>query len=586
MSKLILNTSSGDYLIDPATIVRVEASSNYSKLFFSDGTVLVTAKLLSWFETQLGTGSFTRLHRSHLVNNEYLLVNQCIGNEAVMKDGIVIPVSKRRRKIVLQKLAAACLLFFISMLAATSQNVGVGTNTPHASAQLEINSTTRGTLITTMTTTQRNAIPGPATGLLVYDIDKKTVYMFDGTRWLPFLFSNAEKNPVSFVTTQSFPNDFLGYKVAIDGDYAIVGAYGRSAPAADQGAAYIYHRNNGVWEQQDFLTATDGDISDNFGASVSISGDYAVVGAWGDDIGADDNQGSAYVFVRSGTNWTQQIKLTAADGAANDFYGYSVDISNAGATIVVGAYGDNVGANINQGSAYIYTRSGVVWTSQGRITASDGAAGDGFGNSVSVSGQYVAIGAYLADVAGNADQGAVYSFYEFTDPSGWTAGQAYHDKIIADDGAAEDFFGVSVSIYGSSMIVGASGDDIGANSEQGSAYTFFRTPFPPNNWQLPAKVVAPDGAANDNFGISVSNGNPYSVIGAYRMDESGILNQGAAYVFNTASSTPFYRRKIEDDIGDPNGYFGYAVGISGFEIIIGAFGKNNNAGQVGFLNVQ
>ncbi|HEV7782286.1 MAG TPA: LytTR family transcriptional regulator DNA-binding domain-containing protein [Chitinophagaceae bacterium] len=585
MNKLILNTSSGDYLIDPATIVRVEASSNYSKLFFNDGKMLVTAKLLSWFEVRLRPGMFTRLHRSHLVNNDFLMANQCINSKAPLKDGCMIPVSKRRKKIVLQKLAAACLFFLIS-LPAFSQNVGIGTPTPHASAQLEINSTTKGTLITTMTTTQRNAIPAPATGLLVFDIDKKTIYMYDGNRWLPFLVSNSNKTPPTLVNPSVFSNDFFGYKVAIDGDYAIIGAYGRNGITLNAGGAYIYHRGNGVWEQQDLLYASDGADDDYFGASISISGDYAVIGAWGDDIGADANQGSIYIFQRSGTVWTQQIKLTAADGAANDFFGYSVDITNTGSTIVVGAYGDNIGANTNQGSAYIYTRSGAVWSLQAKLTASDGDVGDSFGASVSAFGSYIIVGSYLDDIGANVDQGSVYSFYEFTNAGGWTSGQAYQDKITADDGAAEDFFGVSVSISGAMLIVGASGDDIGTNVEQGSAYTFYRNPVPPNPWILPAKIVAPDGAANDNFGISVSHGGTYSVVGAYRYDEGGFLNQGAAYIFITNSTNPVFRRKIDDDAGDPNGYFGYAVGISGFEVIVGAYGKNNNAGQVGFLNIQ
>ncbi len=587
MKKLMLNTSGGEFLIDIGAIVRVEASSNYSKLFFSDGKVLVTAKLLRWFEERLQPESFTRLNRSHLINNRFLHLHQCTTRSVELQNGKIIPVSRRRKKHVLQQLAAACIFQFFFSAAMHSQNVGIGTNTPQASAQLEINSTTKGTLITTMTSVQRKAIVSPATGLLVYDINKKTVYMFDGNKWLPFLFSNVEKNPASLAQPAVISaNSFFGHKVDIDGDYAVIGAYARDLMLLpDVGAAYIFYRNNGVWEEQDLITASDPGADDYFGASVSISGDYAVIGACGDDIGADDNQGSAYVFLRSGSVWTQQAKLTASDGLANDFFGYSVSIS--GNVVIVGAYGDNIGANTNQGSAYIFTRSGVVWTQEAKLTASDGDFGDNFGASVSISGSYAMIGAYADDIGANVDQGSAYSFYEFTNAGGWTSGQAYHDKLTASDGEADDFFGVSVSINGSSVIIGASGDDIGANSSQGSAYTFFRNPVPPNVWILPEKIIAPDGAANDNFGISVSKSNVYSVIGSYRDDGvDGISNQGSAYVFNTGSSTPFFLRKIDDDAADANGYFGYSVGISGYEIIIGAYGKNNNSGQVGFLNVQ
>jgi hypothetical protein len=338
--------------------------------------------------------------------------------------------------------------------------------------------------------------------------------------------------------------------------------------------------------------ASDGDTDDYFGRSVSISGDYAVVGAYGDDIGAEANQGSAYVFIRSGTVWTQQAKLTV--GLANDFFGFSVSIS--GSTIIAGAYGDNIGANINQGSAYIYTRTGTIWIYQAKLTASDGDFDDRFGASVSIIGslpyQFAIVGAYLDDIGANADQGSVYSFWALTNPGGWISGQAHHQKIIAIDGDAGDFFGVSVSMSQSNInnqfiIIGASGDDVGANGDQGSAYTYARIPNPPFAWVAPAKITAPDGAANDNFGISVGRSLSYAVVGAYRDDGiGGTMNQGSAYLFNASGNFLFYKRKIDDDDGETDGYFGFSVAISGFEVIIGAYGKDNFSGRIGFLNVQ
>ena len=123
--------------------------------------------------------------------------------------------------------------------------------------------------------------------------------------------------------------------------------------------------------QQAKLTAPDGAAFDQFGISVSISGDTAIIGARADDVGAID-QGSAYIFVRSGTAWSLQQKLTASDGAASDNFGISVSIS--GDTAIIGAYVDDVGTNSNQGSAYIFVRSGAAWSLQQKLTASDGAA--------------------------------------------------------------------------------------------------------------------------------------------------------------------------------------------------------------------
>ena len=146
----------------------------------------------------------------------------------------------------------------------------------------------------------------------------------------------------------------------------------------------MFVRSGATWSQQQELTASDGAATTNFGYSVSVSGDTAVIGASGKN---SSNQGAAYVFVRSGGAWTQQQELTASDGAAGDNFGYSVAVS--GDTAVIGAYGKNS----NQGAAYVFVRSGGVWSQQQELTASDGAACDDFGHSVSVSGDTAVIGA-------------------------------------------------------------------------------------------------------------------------------------------------------------------------------------------------
>ena len=156
------------------------------------------------------------------------------------------------------------------------------------------------------------------------------------------------------------------------------------------------------------MTAGDGAAEDYFGAAVAIDGDTAIVGAPRNDINGDADQGAAYIFVRSGGIWTQQDKLKAATGAAGDFFGGTVDIS--GDTAIVGACFNDVGANVNQGSAYIFTRSAGVWTQQQKLTSGDGAANDLFGFSVTIDGDTAIIGAHLADASANANQGAAYVF--------------------------------------------------------------------------------------------------------------------------------------------------------------------------------
>ncbi len=367
--------------------------------------------------------------------------------------------------------------------------------------------------------------------------------------------------------------DQFGFSVAISGDTAIVGAVFDDVGANfDQGSAYVFVKSGTVWTQQAQLTASDGAIGDQFGNSVTISGDTAIVGANFDEIGANFAQGSAYVFVRSGTVWTQQQKLTASDGATNDFFGWSVAIS--GETAIIGAYSDNIGANSNQGSAYVFVRSGVTWTQQQKLTASDGAANDVFGFSVSISGDTAIINATADDVGANTDQGSAYVFTR----SGvtWTEQQ----QLTASDGTAFDNFGISVSISGDTVVIGAQVDDVGANSNQGSAYVFVKSGI---TWTQQQKLNSSDGAANDNFGWSVSISGDTVIVGAITNDVGANLDQGSAYIFTRSGVTWTQQQKLNASDGTINDYFGGSVAISGNNIFVGVnfdkVGANVNQGS-------
>ena len=144
-------------------------------------------------------------------------------------------------------------------------------------------------------------------------------------------------------------------------------------------------------------------------ASASVSAaNTAVVGAEFATVGMNSEQGSAYVFTRSGTVWTQQAQLNAGDGAANDNFGFSIAVS--GDTVIVGAVFDDVGGNADQGSAYIFTRVGVNWSQQAQLNGAGGAANDNFGYSVGISSNTVIVGAILDDVGANTDQGSAFIF--------------------------------------------------------------------------------------------------------------------------------------------------------------------------------
>ncbi len=229
--------------------------------------------------------------------------------------------------------------------------------------------------------------------------------------------------------------------------------------------------SNKGWLEQDKLLPSDGAESDNFGVSVSIDGDTALIGSPEDD----DNglwSGSAYVFIRSGTNWTQQAKLLASDGARHDYFGNSVSID--GDTAIIGKTNDDDNGD-SSGSAYIFTRLGTTWTQQAKLLASDGEAGDKFGRSVSIDGDTALIGAILDDDNGYSS-GSSYVFTRLG--TTWTQ-QA---KFLASDGAESDHFGRSVSINGNTALIGTPYDDDNGNYS-GSAYIFTKEGEnqPPNN---------------------------------------------------------------------------------------------------------
>lgn len=251
----------------------------------------------------------------------------------------------------------------------------------------------------------------------------------------------------------SVSNYRFGYSAGIYGDYAIVGTFGAEA-------AYIYIRNGSTWTEQQSLTASDGEAGDYFGIGVDIFSDYAVVGANRDSDNGTAS-GSAYIFLRTDTTWNEQGKLIPGDGQDDDRFGSHVDIFNNYVTAYAWGVDDN---GEESGAFYIFSREGTTWTELQKITASDGDAYDRFGRGVSISDEYIIAGA-LYDAAPDSESGSAYIF-------NWDGSECPElQKITASDGDSGDTFGNSVSISGNTILVGAIfDDDNGQNS--GSAYIF------------------------------------------------------------------------------------------------------------------
>ncbi len=324
--------------------------------------------------------------------------------------------------------------------------------------------------------------------------------------------------------------DHFGVSVSISGDTLVVGAY---ANDGRRGSAYIFERDQGGegnWGEVKRLTASDTKPGDRrFGYSVSISGDMAVVGAYRDDDPvAGANSGSAYIFARDQgrpDNWGEVTKLMASDAAVDEYFGVSVSIS--GNTVVVGAFA-YAKPGTKPGSAYIFERDrdgADAWGQVRKLAALPAAVGDLFGNSVSISGDTVVVGAPLADEWWDDTSGSVYVFER---NRGGANEWGEVTRLVPSDTAAGDWFGSSVSVSGDTALVGAILHD-GGYTDSGSAYLFRRGLGGPDKWGQVTKLTAPDAAGSDRFGRSVSISSDTLVVGADWDDDSGV-NSGSAYL--------------------------------------------------------
>jgi len=284
------------------------------------------------------------------------------------------------------------------------------------------------------------------------------VYVFvrNGTAWTQQTILNASDGAAG---------DIFGSSVAVSGSTIVVGAPDRTISSnSNQGVAYIFVENGGTWSQQAELTASDGVANDQFGYSVAVSDTTALVGAFQHSVGMHSQQGAAYVFTQNGTVWAQQAELTASDGAPSDWFGGSVGLS--GGTAVVGAYFHKVGSNAGQGSAYVFVQDGTQWTQQAELTASDGAEGAFFGFAAGISGGLAVVGSPYLAVDSNQARGAAYVFAR--NGTVWTQ-QA---ELTASDGMSEDLFGNSVSVNGGTAVATSRYHTVGSNPDQGAGYVF------------------------------------------------------------------------------------------------------------------
>ena len=353
-----------------------------------------------------------------------------------------------------------------------------------------------------------------------------------------------------------------GNAVALSGNTMVVGARFDSTTASQAGAAFVYILSGGSWLQQAVLLANDGALADKFGYSVAISGDTIIVGSYNDDAPLS-NGGSAYVFVRNGTTWTFQQKLTASDGTADDEFGNSVGI--IGETIVVGAHFADLPSNSEAGSVYVFRRSGTVWAQTQKLLPTAAVVlGDHFGDSIAMSGSRIAIGA-AGDDTPFTSAGAVYVFAE----SGGVFAQ--QQKLTIPTGANGDNFGFSVAIEGNTLVGGAlQYTPIIGQPAFGAAYIY---EFNGATWNSQGRIVASDGAAFDRFGYSVAVSDNVVAVGAREDDTTVGPDAGSAYIFTRSGTTWTQLQKIAPSDTFNGDRFGVSVALNFGNLVVGAAEK-------------
>ncbi len=398
---------------------------------------------------------------------------------------------------------------------------------------------------------------------------------------LPESTAAASFNEVKKLTaSDAEAGDFLGKSVAISGDTAIVGAWKEDAGGTNAGAAYVFQRGEDDWDQVTKLTASDPEANDRFGASVAVSGDTAVVGAFSDDAQGTD-AGAAYVFHRNEggeDNWGQVTKLTASDPEANDSFGISVAVS--GDTAVVGASLEDAGGT-DAGAAYVFHRNeggADNWGQVSKLTASDAQDLDFFGVSVAVSGDTAVVGA-LGEDAGGTNAGAVYVFQR---SQGGADNWGEVTKLTASDARSGDAFGLGVAVSGDTAVVGALGEDVGGTNS-GAVYVFQRDESGVNTWGQVSKLTASDAQIDDEFGYSVAISGDTAAVGALKEDAGG-TNAGAAYVFDRdEGGADNWGQVTKLTASDTHAFdfFGTSVAVSGDITVVGAESEDTGASNAG-----
>ncbi|WP_235294886.1 FG-GAP repeat protein [Portibacter lacus] len=419
-------------------------------------------------------------------------------------------------------------LIFNQSLFGQNNNVGIGTNSPDASSKLEIESTDQGLLIPRLSSDARKAINSPAPGLLVYDTDKRTIYLFDGQKWLPFAFATDTASlPPTERTTGSLTTS-LGYSLAIGSAGVVSGT--------DNGRVFMFKSDNGNYtEIEEIISTSPNPAQEKFGKDVAIAGDWLAVGA----PGGPGDTSKVYIFERVASSWVQrQILKNNTFSEINSGFGFSVAMS--GNRLVIGSPFNDPFSSADEGVFFIYTRNSTTYAPIFATFQPGGgnfAAGDYFGWDVDIEGDYILVGA----PGHNNKEGKVY-FYRIINNSLTLDYQRPYSTVDQPN----VYYGYSVGIDPNGAIIGYPG---GINNYGGyHIIGNFRNPaFGDESDEFEQYFIT--GESNNNIftGASVSIDANHFIIGIpdklnslFSSSENNLVKSKANIYSYNANQTSFY----------------------------------------------
>ena len=367
--------------------------------------------------------------------------------------------------------------------------------------------------------------------------------------------------PTEVVASTSVAGDALGWSVAVSGNTMVVGSPGGTRSATGQGVVTVFVRNGSAWAQEAELVATDALAGAQFGQSVSLSGDTLVIGAPLDRPTPSTFQGgSAYVFTRSGTTWSQQAKLISPHPTLQGNFANSVAVN--GDTTVIGAAR-------NERAAYVFTRTGTTWSQQSKLAPDVADADVQFATSVAIKGDTVAVGAVDLAATGTP-KGSAYVFSR--------TGTAWSKQAKLAPAAQQlgDRFGFSVALEGGLLLVGAPFTDAPA-VDSGEVYAFGRSG---STWSANGTLTPTDPTAGTRFGTAVALYLGTALVGA-PLDDSGGRDSGAAYLFSSGTPTWTQFAKLVAPAPAVNDQFGFSLAVNGVTAAAGAPGRDTSGSDSG-----